>query len=64
MKSGAIKRFKVFIILPRLCVDLTAERKDLPVTRARQNFEELVDLCDKRSSVSEIEWRAAAHGAD
>src|SRR6266481_3494065 len=64
MKSDAIKRLKVFIILPRLWLDLTAELKDLPVIRARQNFEELVDLCDKRSSVPEITWHAAGCGAD
>src|ERR1700730_15131154 len=64
MKSDAIKRFKVFIILPRLCGDLTAELKDLPVIRARQNFDELVDPYDKRSSVPEIKWRTAQRGAD
>src|SRR6266446_4005496 len=64
MKSDAIKRLKVFIILPRLCDDLSAELKDLPVIRARQNFDDLVDPYDKRSSIPEIKWRAAARGAD
>jgi hypothetical protein len=47
-----------------LCDDLSAELKDLPVIRARQNFDDLVDPYDKRSSIPEIKWRAAARGAD
>jgi hypothetical protein len=47
-----------------LCDALSAELKDLPVIRARQNFDDLVDPYDKRSSIPEIKWRAAARGAD